>query len=267
MKSLVELEEERVTFSIGQAISDGWTLVAKNLGFYILGGIITVAIGMVLGFIPFVGSIANNLIVSPCLWAGGVYVTWLIANGSGWTDFGDMFKGFKFLTPVIISALIQGVVSIIIALLFFFNFIPDLIELYKLLQSGNAYTNQEEIKEFAKIFLSGKSFILFALFMIAMLIIGIIWAFKTHFIVIYKLQAWQAMEMSRKISTNNFFQLVGLFLLLGIIILISVIPCGIGLFFSLPLMIGAFYSAFNQITHCSQINDSVDDLFDFTGNQ
>jgi hypothetical protein len=35
------------------------------------------------------------------------------------------------------------------------------------------------------------------------------------------------------------FPLIGLFILLGIIIAISAIPCGIGLLFSLPLSIGA----------------------------
>ena len=84
---------------------------------------------------------------------------------------------------------------------------------------------------------------------------GMIWAFRLHFIVIYRLDAWEAMEMSRKVATKNLVSLIGLFFLLGIIIIISALPCGIGLLFSMPLMIGALYSAFAQITGCDREDD------------
>ena len=50
--------------------------------------------------------------------AGAVYVTWRISKGEGWTDFGDMFKGFKFLQPVAIATLIQIAAYILIGGLF-----------------------------------------------------------------------------------------------------------------------------------------------------
>ena len=103
---------------------------------------------------------------------------------------------------------------------------------------------------------------MFLLLMVALLLVSVLWAFRTHFIVIYKMEAWPAMELSRKISMRNLFPLIGLFLLLFIIIVISAIPCGIGLLFSLPLSIGALYDAFAQITLCDQV-DEVE--LDFTG--
>jgi uncharacterized membrane protein len=111
-------------------------------------------------------------------------------------------------------------------------------------------------------FFNAKTILLFLGLMIALLVVSVIWAFKIHFIVIYKMEAWPAMEMSRKISTRNFFQLIGLFILMGLIVIISALPCGIGLLFSLPLSIGATYSAFAQITHCNQ-PDEVE--LDFKG--
>jgi hypothetical protein len=61
------------TFSISQALSDGWRLVSKHLGYYIGAGVITVLIGMFVGFIPYGGSIINNLVVSPCF-AASAYI-------------------------------------------------------------------------------------------------------------------------------------------------------------------------------------------------
>ena len=77
MKTLSELETDKSTFSIGLALSDGWNLVSKTLGYYILGGIITMVIAFGVGIIPFVGGIVNNLILSPCLMGYCVHISFV----------------------------------------------------------------------------------------------------------------------------------------------------------------------------------------------
>ncbi len=262
MKSIAELKTDRSSFSIGTALSEGWALVSKHLGFYILGGIIAVLIGGAAGMIPFVGSLANSLILSPSFMAGAIFITWRISKGIPWIDFGDMFKGFNYLAQIMISSLIETVVMVLLVVIFLFNFLPEIIDLITLSQGQGFYDNRDEMEAIARGFFNTKAILLFLLLMVASLLVAVIWAFKIHFIVIYKMEAWPAMELSRKISTNNLFQLIGLFILLGLIILISILPCGIGLLFSLPLSIGAVYSAFAQITHCDQ-PDEIN--LDYTG--
>ena len=70
------------------------------------------------------------------------------------------------------------------------------------------------------------------------------------------------MEMSRKVTTHNLLPMIGLFFILGVIIAVSALPCGIGLLFSLPLSITAVYSAFAQITGCDE-NEMDNEMFDF----
>ena len=267
MKTLAELQTDKSTFSIGQALSDGWTLVSKSLGYYILGGIIAIAIGMGVGIIPFVGGIVNNLILSPCLMAGAVYVSWRISNGKGWTDFADMFKGFSFLQPLVISTLIQAAATTILTVVVFFNFIPELIRIFKLSQGADIFTKQDELRDAFMQLVDGKFVVSLLILMVALLFITVLWAFKTHFIIIYKMQAWPAMEMSRRIARHNLFQLLGFFILMGFILIISALPCGIGLLFTLPWFIGATYSAFAQITHCDQKDEINEEMFDFMGNK
>jgi hypothetical protein len=262
MKSITTLQTDNATFSIGKALSDGWAIVAQNLGYYILGGILAMVIGGSASVIPFVGSIANGIIISPCFMASAIYISWHISKGIAWTDFGELFKGFNFLLPIVISSLIQSVAMGVLAVLFFFNYLPQLKDLYELLLSPDAYNNPTAIEAIASQFLNAETLLLFLLLMLSLLLLSVVWAFKNHFIVIYKMEAWPAMEMSRKITTANLLPLAGLFILLGIIITISVLPCGIGLLFSLPLSITAVYSAFAQITDCDK--DAIDnDMFDF----
>ena len=263
MKSIEELQETKGTFSIGLAISDGWRIVSKHLGYYIGAGVITVIISMFVGIIPYGGSILNNLVVGPCFAASAIFITWRISKGYAWTDFGDMFKGFSYATPVLISTLIQSFVMVLIGLLCFFSLIPQLVDLFELSQGSGAYQNQEEIMElFRSIFFNTKTILLFFLFMLAILLLSAVWAFKIHFIVVYKMDPWPAMELSRRITTPNLLRLVGLFIIIGLIVIVSALPCGIGLLFSLPLSFGAIYSAFAQITGSDQPDES-NYMFDF----
>ena len=267
MKSIEELRETRGTFSIGKAISDGWRIVSKHLGYYIGAGVITVLIGMFVGIIPYGGSIINNLVVSPCFAASAIFITWRISKGYAWTDFGDMFKGFSYATPVLISTLIQSFVMVLIGLLCFFSLIPQLVDLFELSQGSGAYQNQEEIIELLRsIFFNTKNILLFCLFMLAILLLSALWAFKIHFIVVYKMDAWPAMELSRRVTAPNLLRLVGLFIIIGLIVIVSALPCGIGLLFSLPLSFGAIYSAFAQITGSDQ-PDEISNMFDFMADE
>jgi uncharacterized membrane protein len=137
------------------------------------------------------------------------------------------------------------------------------VDLWELSQGSGAYQNQDEITELVQsIFLNAKNILLFCLFMLAMLLLSAVWAFKIHFIVVYKMDAWPAMELSRSVTAPNLLRLVGLFIIIGLIVIVSALPCGIGLLFSLPFSIGAVYSAFAQITGSDQ-PDENNYMFDF----
>lgn len=50
------------------------------------------------------------------------------------------------------------------------------------------------------------------------------------------LSPWQALETSRKAISQHWFKVFGLFLLLSLILMLSAIPLGIGLIWSIPLL-------------------------------
>lgn len=264
MKTIEQLQETKGTFSIGQAIGDGWNLVSKHLGYYIGAGIITFIIGVVAGMIPFVGGLANDLIISPCFMASAIFITWQISKGYGWNDFGLMFKGFSYATPVLVATLIQAAITVAIGLLCSFNLWPEILKLWELSQGNDVYENREEIEAIARgVFFNTQNILLFALFLLSMLLIYAVWAFKIHFVIVYKMEAWPAMQLSRRVATPNLLRIIGLFIVLGLILAVSAIPCGIGLLFSLPLSIGATYSAFAQITGSDEPDEINNDMFDF----
>lgn len=61
------------------------------------------------------------------------------------------------------------------------------------------------------------------------------------------LSPWQAMEASRKAITQHWFKVFGLLLLLSLILLVSALPLGLGLIWTLPLSVAAIGVLYRDI--------------------
>ncbi|WP_415397753.1 hypothetical protein [Sulfurimonas sp. CS5] len=85
----------------------------------------------------------------------------------------------------------------------------------------------------------------FILLVIPGIYLAISYAFVYTLIVDKGLGVWEAMELSRKTVTQQWFKFFGLSLLSGIIIIISALPFGIGLIWSIPTT----YIAYGLLYH------------------
>lgn len=71
--------------------------------------------------------------------------------------------------------------------------------------------------------------------------IGIIYVFTLPLIADKGLKVWDAMELSRKAVFAHFVSIIILYILLAIVMLLSVIPLGIGMIWTVPMFFIAFY--------------------------
>ena len=71
--------------------------------------------------------------------------------------------------------------------------------------------------------------------------LSVAYAFTLPLIVDKNMDVWEAMEHSRKTVTKHWFKVAGLMGLLSVIMGISIIPLGIGLIWSVPLMFVTLY--------------------------
>lgn len=69
--------------------------------------------------------------------------------------------------------------------------------------------------------------------------LGVAYLLAIPLVVERGLSPWQALEASRKAITQHWFKVFGLFIVLGLIIMVSAIPLGIGMVWSIPLMVVA----------------------------
>lgn len=249
---LQKITDQSGTFSISEAFSQGWEIVSRHIWYYILGGILVILSTGMIGMVPIVGRLVNSFLVQPAFTAGGIYVTWRISMGHGWRDFSDMFQGFRMLPALILSTLIATAIIIILFLPFLLINLKTFIELVPYFESNSWVGNEEAIGEIVKSMLNPTNMVISLITFILIITLTVLWLFRNYFIVIFDAQAWESLEASRKITAKNFWLLLGFGFVMSLVIIISVIPLGLGLFFSLPWSMGATYSAFAQITGCEE---------------
>ncbi|HXT39267.1 MAG TPA: DUF4339 domain-containing protein [Candidatus Angelobacter sp.] len=73
------------------------------------------------------------------------------------------------------------------------------------------------------------------------------WLFTPLLILDKGLDFWPALECSRRVVTHHWWQCFGLFLLAALVGLLGLAACGIGIFFTVPVAVGAMVCAYENI--------------------
>ena len=81
----------------------------------------------------------------------------------------------------------------------------------------------------------------FLLFILPGIYVSVAYAFTIPLIVDKNMEVWEAMELSRKTVTKHWFKVAGLMGLLTILMVLSAIPLGIGLIWTIPLIFVTLY--------------------------
>lgn len=77
--------------------------------------------------------------------------------------------------------------------------------------------------------------------------VGIIYLFTLPLIADKGLKIWDAMELSRQAVFSHFFSIIILYILLAIVMILSAIPLGIGMIWTMPMFFIAFYGLLYRV--------------------
>lgn len=262
-----ELIDQGYNFDMGKYISEGIELVKKEIGLFVgyslvailIIGVASTASGflkflrpdsMALQFISqFTTQIITQL-VSPPLMAGFLIASHKLYNNEI-LDFGDFFKGFDYYKELVLQGFIVLGISLVI-------FSPLLLEFVILGGFDILGIDRLGAADFAIFGLTG--LILFIVYVYVM----VSYLFASAFVVFGQMEAWPALEASRKIVAQNFFPVLGFTIVLGILGIAGYLLCCVGLLFALPVVQAAIYSAFKDIMNFDhpQQGQGGDDIYD-----
>lgn len=188
---------------------------------------------MVLGFIPLLGMFAGLFLNG--VFYGGLYYYYLGKMRGEPREVGDAFAGFsRAFVPLMLASLLTSVLIVTVMLPFFGPFF--LVMLKAVLAGGHAQPD-----------FTGLSVGFILLGVIPLLYLSIAWVFTFTLVIDKGLGPWTAMEIGRRVVTRQWFRVFFVALLGVVLAMLGLIGFIIGIFFTLPLMLGAVLYAYEDL--------------------
>lgn len=101
------------------------------------------------------------------------------------------------------------------------------------------------------------------LFIIPGIYFAVSYIFAPYFVVFWNMDFWSAMELSRKIVTKNFINVLSLFILITIFNIAGILLFGVGLILTMPFTILIVYFAFNDILYSENYQEESTNDFSY----
>jgi uncharacterized membrane protein len=208
-------------------IKAGWNLIRNQYWLFVGLSVVGVLIGSV---VPF------GILLGPMMC--GIYLTLFKTKRGQPIEFNDLFKGFDFFGDSLIATLLHLVPIMVI-------FVPSYIVFYIgliFMLPRNGEPDPTALFSF---------FGIFAIFWIVMIVVLIIvsvgFTFAYPLIVDRRLSGLNAVKLSIRAGMANFWPLLGMLLLNGLLSLVGVLLCYVGVFLVLPIGFAAIATAYEQV--------------------
>ena len=168
----------------------------------------------------------------------GLYVAIIKKHHGQQVEFGTLFKGFDYLAESIIATLIHVIPVVVIIVPFYIAFYGALILI--LPRSG-------EPDPGALLGFFGAFIVFLFIVMILIMLISVLFTFTYPLIVDRRLGGLDAVKTSAKAAIANFWPLLGLLLLTGVLGFCGVLLCYVGMFLVFPVTFAAMSIAYEQV--------------------
>lgn len=249
--------DQGYNFRFGDYVSQGFNLVAKNVGLFVVYTLVFFVLVMITAIIPFFNILALPFVV-PALMTGFFIAAHRTARGEN-LQFSDFFKGFDKVMPLGITFILQALIGVLASL-------PGLIMIIGALGfTILSMFDNPDMSLFGLGAMTGTFFIGILLAMFAGLFVSTSYAFSLMLVWFYDLSPWQAMETSRKLAWKNFLILLVFLIVVQIISSVGMMLLFIGALFTVPAGICMVYAAFADITGLEEdeaiTNDDIIDHF------
>ncbi len=243
-----DVRERDYDMDIGGCVSRAWQLLTGPKMWLVIGGV-AIGMGIQMGMsalmqIPIIGLLfwlAYFVIGGPLI--GGVYYFVLRCLRGEAADVGDVFAGFKYR----FVQLFLG--QLVMTLLIFVAILPGLAFFVAGVITASSHHNPPPSA--IALLLTGTLVML-----VPTVYLGIGWLFTLPLIMDKGLDFWPAMQLSRQVVGRHWWTTLGLSLLVGILSLVGLFLCCIGLFFTMPLAFVTTMNAYEKMFSLSSTTTS-----------
>jgi uncharacterized membrane protein len=219
-------------------ISAAWAMVKEQ--YWLFVGMC--AVGLLIG-----GAVPMGILTGPMMC--GLYMSFFNARRGRPIEFGTLFKGFDYFGPSLVATLLHMLPILVIVIPAYFLFYVSMIV------SVAAQGNEPNPAAFFGVM--GFFILFWVAMMIIIIFISIGFTFAYPLIVDRKLSALDAIKWSFKAALGNFWRLLGMYLLTGLMAMGGLVLCYVGIFLVFPIMYGAVAIAYERVFGLSEDDVAV----------
>jgi len=202
------------------------------------------AIGIILGSVVPLGILMGPMMC-------GIYLTLFQTRRGQPIEFGMLFKGFDYFGDSLIATLIHIVpVIIIIVPAYIIFFVLYMGFLVTMSQGG-------EPNPAALLGFFGFVFIFCLVVIVILIVLSVVFAFSYPLIVDRRLPGLDAVKLSIRAALANFWRLLGLLLLTGLLNFAGAIFCYVGALFVMPIGFSALAVAYEQVFGLGEVQPNL----------
>jgi hypothetical protein len=212
-----------------ECLKRGWDVIKDQYWLFVGITLVGLLIGSV---VPF------GILMGPMMC--GIYLALFQRQHGQMVEFGTLFKGFDYFGNAVIVAVLHVIPAMIIIVPFYvFIFFGQFMVLAT---SGHDGPNPAALLSFFFVFLIG-----FAIMLILLILLTVGFVFAYPLVVDRGLPGLDAVKLSFKAALANFWGVLGLLLLNGLLSIVGVIFCYVGVIFVLPITLAALSVAYRQV--------------------
>lgn len=217
-----------------ECIKGGWELIKNQ--YWLFVGMTLVAV--------LIGSAVPIILIGPMMC--GLNLAFFKTRRGEPIEFGTLFKGFDYFGQSLIAALLHALPILVVV-------IPAYVFFYiSMIVSIAAQGNDPNPSPAPFLGVMAVFGLFWLVVMIVIIVISIGFLFAYPLIVDRKLKAIDAIKLSFRAGLSNFWRLLGMMLLTGLMTTVGVLACYVGAFLVMPLSYAAIAKAYEQVFGLSE---------------
>lgn len=233
-----EIDFKRNAVEPIECIKAGYELIKSQ--YWLFVGMTVV--GMIIGSVVPLGILMGPMMC-------GLYLALFQTRRGQPIEFGLLFKGFDYFGDAVIATLLHMIPIIVV-------FIPSYILFYvgmfmMIPMSGG------EPEPGMMLGFFGFMLIFWLVIMVIMIVLSVVFTFAYPLIVDRRLSGLNAVKLSIRAGLANFWSLLGMLLLNGLLTFVGVLFCYVGAFLVMPISFAAIAMAYEQVFGLGEVRPNV----------
>ena len=227
-----------------ECLKAGWNLISDQ--YWLFMGMC--AVGMIIG-----SAVPLGILMGPMMC--GLYLAFFRKRRGLPIEFGTLFKGFDYFGQSVVAALLHVIpITVIVVVCYIFLYVGMFATMMAASQAG------EEAAPFAMLSFFFVILLFYVVVLLLVIVVSVGFAFAYPLIVDRGLPGFDAVKLSFRAAFSNFWRLLGLSLLGGLLSIVGIMLCYVGILFVFPITLAATAAAYEQVFGLSQPGELAPNL-------